>query len=63
MYHGDSDFDWSKDCNVKKNFIFDASFNKEQVMDMLVSLYNDDRVVEIEECECVKSDRLYLEDL
>ena len=63
MYHGFSDFDGPEDCNVKKNFIFDASFTKEQVMDMLVGIYSEDRVVEIVKCECIKSDRLFLEDI
>lgn len=63
MYHGASDYDDSKDCNIKKNFIMDASFTREEVMDMLVGLYQEDRVVEIVKCDLIKSDRLYLEDI
>ena len=64
LYHGWSDCDGPEDCNVKKDIIMDSDFSKDQVMDMLVSLYSDDRIVEIYKCELVKSNqKLWLEDL
>ena len=64
LYHGWSDCDGPEDCNVKNDFLFDSRFSKEQVEDMLVTLYQDDRTVEIWKCELVKRDqKLWLEDI
>ena len=63
MYAGWNDYDNPSDCNIKKNFIMDASYTKEAVMDMLVSLHKEDRVVEIVKCDLIKNGRLFLEDI
>ena len=64
MYHGWSDYDGPEDCNVKRDIIMDARFNKEKVVDMLVALYPDDRTVVVHKCELVKGDqKLWLEDV
>lgn len=56
MYHGWSDCDGPEDCNVKDDFIFDARFNRQEVMDMMVSMHDSDRRVEIWKCECISTD-------
>lgn len=53
LYHGWYDYDGPEDCNVKDDFVFDARFTKEQVMEMMVSLYEDDRCVEIAKCNLI----------
>lgn len=64
LYHGWSDYDGPNDINVNKDIIMDADFSRDQVMDMLVGLYSEDRNVEIKECELVKGNqKLWLEDL
>jgi hypothetical protein len=64
LYHGWSDYDGPNDCNVNKDIIMDADFSRDQVMDMLVGLYSEDRNVEINKCELVKGNqKLWLEDL
>jgi len=64
LYHGWSDYDGPNDCNVNKDIIMDADFSKDQVMDMLVGLYSEDRNVAINKCELVKGNqKLWLEDL
>lgn len=64
LYHGWSDYDGLNDINVNKDIIMDADFSRDQVMDMLVGLYSEDRNVEIKECELVKGNqKLWLEDL
>lgn len=64
LYHGWGDYDAPEDCNVKKDIIMDADFSRDQVMDMLVSIYQDDRTVAIHKCELIKSSqKLWLEDL
>lgn len=64
LYHGWSDYDGPEDCNVNKDIIMDSDFTKEQVKDMLVSIYQDDRTVAIHKCELIKSNqKLWLEDL
>lgn len=64
LYHGWSDYDGPEDCNVNKDIIMDSEFTKEQVQDMLVSIYPDDMTVEFHKCELIKSNqKLWLEDL
>lgn len=63
MYAGWNDYDNPSDCNIKKKFIFNASFTKDDVMTMLIALYSENRVVTIHKCELIKTDRLFLEDI
>ena len=55
MYAGWSDCDGLADCNIIRDFIFDASFSKKDVMNMMMSKYNKERCVEIWKCEFVDS--------
>ena len=55
MYAGWSDCDGPADCNIIKDFIFDASFLKKDVMNMMTVKYNNERCVEIWKCELVES--------
>ena len=64
MYAGWSDCDGPADCNIIRDFIFDASFSKKDVMDMLMAKYNKERCVEIWKCEFVDSNHEFcLDDL
>ena len=55
MYAGWSDCDGPSDCNIRKDYIFDESFSKRNVISMLESLHTEDRVVEVWKCEKVGS--------
>ena len=64
MYAGWSDCDGPSDCNIKGDYLFDSRFNKGEVMDMMVSKYDDNRNVEVWICECIKENqKLWLEDI
>lgn len=64
MYAGWSNCDGPADCNIKGDYIFDSRFDQKEVIDMMVSKYNDGRCVEVWKCECIKSDqKLWLEDI
>ena len=64
MYHGWSDCDGPTDCNIKDDFIFDSRFSKREVIDMMVSMYDEDRCVDVFVCECIKCNQsLWLTDL
>lgn len=55
MYHGWYDCDGPSDCNLKDDYVFDASWSKKKVINAMVSQYTDDRVVEMWKCEIVSS--------
>lgn len=64
MYAGWSDCDGPSDCNIKDDYIFDSRFNKQEVIDMMVSKYDNSRCVEVWKCKLIKSNQeLYLVDL
>lgn len=50
MYVGWSDCDGPEDCNIKRDYIFDASFSKQDVINMITSKYNKERCLEIWKC-------------
>ena len=53
MYAGWSDCDGPADCNIKRDYVFDASFTKKDVINMMTSKYNKERCVEIWKCELI----------
>lgn len=64
MYHGLEDCDSPNDCNEKGDYIFDSRFNKQEVIDMMVSVWDECRCVEVWKCELVKENqKLWLEDI
>lgn len=51
-YSGWSDYDGPQDCNIHKDIVMDASFKKQQVIDMYIStLFG--RMVTVANCTCI----------
>jgi len=60
-YHGWYNCDGPEDCNTDRNFVFDASFTKEDVENAFCSQYSEDRVVEVWKCEKIASGEMELD--
>lgn len=52
-YSGWNDYDGPEDCNYHRDYIFDACFSKQQVIDMWVATHDDSRCVEVSKCYLV----------
>lgn len=55
MYAGLLECARKVDCNIKRDYIFDASFTEQDVINMMLSKYKKERCVEIWMCEVVES--------
>lgn len=55
MYTGLLECARKEDCNIKRYYIFDASFIEQDVINMMLSKYKKERCVEIWKCEVVES--------
>ena len=53
-YYGWSDCDGPEDCNVHQDYLFNADWTRQQVMDAFVSKYDEYRNVEVWECAIIK---------
>lgn len=58
MYHGWYDYDGPEDCNLKRDIIMDAGLKKNHIIQILCSLYSDERTVVVHKCELVKSGQI-----
>ena len=52
-YSGRNDYDSPEDCNYHRDYIFDACFSKQQVIDMWVATHSDSRCVAVSKCYLV----------
>ena len=54
-YAGWSDYDGPSDCNYSDDWVLDAHFKKESVINMFYNLHQTSRYVAVHKCEIIKS--------
>lgn len=52
-YVGWADYDNPSDCNCHLDMIMDASFSKNQIINMWVSTHKSNRNIVVVNCECI----------